>query len=146
MEKEEVVVVGGGRGLVQFRCRHSDRVWTQTDSSSWQLRGSFFGFYSTKAERDLKCSLRRDQAESRFGLKPHKHKLAENKVTAEKQPVFKASSIPLWSQQKWKLYFWHCDWKFFSNKKVTLWLFMDSQRLWMLFLYSASVILEASRA
>lgn len=50
-------------------------------------------------------------------LKPHKHKLAENKVTTEKQPSFKASNIPLWSQKRWKLYFWHSDWKPFRCTK-----------------------------
>lgn len=65
--------------------------------SSWALS---LGFTALRQGRDLKCSLRRDQAESRFGLEPHKHKLAENKETAEKQPLFKASGIPLRSQQK----------------------------------------------
>lgn len=41
-----------------------------------------------------------------FSLKPHEHKLAENKVTTGKQPSSKASNIPLWSQKRWKLYFW----------------------------------------
>lgn len=34
---------------------------------------------------------------------PHEHKLAENKVTAENRPSFKASDIPLWSQKRWKM-------------------------------------------
>lgn len=47
-----------------------DRVWTQMDSSSWQLRGFFLGFYRMKTERDLKCSLGWDQAGSHFSSKP----------------------------------------------------------------------------
>lgn len=72
---------------VQFRCRHSDRVWTQIDSSSWQLPGSSLGFYGANAEI-WSVVLGRDQAGSPARApKPHKHKLAENKVTAEKQPL-----------------------------------------------------------
>lgn len=72
---------------VRFRCRHSDRVWTQIDSSSWQLPGSSLGFYGANAEI-WSVVLGRDQAGSPARApKPHKHKLAENKVTAEKQPL-----------------------------------------------------------
>lgn len=92
------------------------------DSSSWQLRGSFFGFQSAKAKRDLTGS-------SHFSLKPHKHKLAENKVTAEKQALFKASYIPLWSQKRWKIILLALRLKILHiHKEVIHWLFMDSQR------------------
>lgn len=111
---------------VQFRCRHNDSVWTQMDSSSWQLLGPFSGLYGTKAERDLKCSLGQDQAESHSSLKPHKHKLAENKVTTETQALFKASNIPQWSQNRWKMILLEMRVKILQiHEKVTHWLFKD---------------------
>lgn len=117
------------------------------DSSSWQLRGSFFGFQSAKAKRDLTGS-------SHFSLKPHKHKLAENKVTAEKQALFKASYIPLWSQKRWKIILLALRLKILHiHKEVIHWLFMDSQRfqrrlkknsLFFVFLYRYTVFVRTS--
>lgn len=115
--------------LVQFRRRHSDGVWTPIDSSSWQLPGFLLWvLWSQKQEGvgDLKYSLGRDQTGSHFS--PHKYKLAENKATTEKQASFKARNIPLCSQKRWKLYFWHYNRKFFTftwkKSSTGLWLIL----------------------
>lgn len=46
--------------------------------------------FITRKQQDLKRSFGRDQAGSVFILRPHEHKVAENKVTKEKQAAFKA--------------------------------------------------------
>lgn len=73
-------VWSGGGGLIQLRCRHSDRVRSHMDPSSWQLRRPFFGLRGTKAGSASERASR-----IRFSLKPHEHKLAENKETAEER-------------------------------------------------------------
>lgn len=136
---------GGGVGTVQMQTQ-----WQGVNPDGFiQLaapRSFSFGIYSTKAERDLKCSLGRDQAGSHFSLKPHEHKLAENKVTTEKQASFKASDIPLWSQKRWKIILLALRLKILQiHKKVVHWLFVDSQRFKMFFFFSGSATLEARK-